>query len=190
MATTAGVLRTYAESFAPDFVVDVVNEWGTIARGVAGETDRPFPSFARLATEHGLKAADLGVPLTDQDLVHVADALYPVFAASSDAETVERLNALLARTSPSPRLARTRGHLVEAWTARRGTDSLLAGCALALRHHLVTSRDGRRMGVCSGAECADVFVDASPTGQKRFCDVQCQNRARVAAFRRRHKVHR
>jgi predicted RNA-binding Zn ribbon-like protein len=190
VAKTNGERRIYSESFGPEFVVAVVNGWSTTARRTAGEADLPFPSFARLAAERGVDAVELGVRLTDRDLVRVADALHPVFAAPSDAETVERLNSLLARTNPSPRLLSADGEVVEAWAARGGADGLLSGCALALRHHLATSGDGRRMGVCTGVECADVFVDASPTGHKRFCDVQCQNRARVAAFRRRQRARR
>ena len=33
--------------------------------------------------------------------------------------------------------------------------------------------------------CADAYVDASPGAHRRYCSVTCQNRERVAAFRRR-----
>jgi predicted RNA-binding Zn ribbon-like protein len=64
-------------------------------------------------------------------------------------------------------------------------DVVLAAAALALRDHLLRHPDDR-LGTCHGQRCADVFVDASPSRQRRFCSVTCQNRARVAAFRRRH----
>ncbi|MFI1676368.1 CGNR zinc finger domain-containing protein [Streptomyces sp. NPDC020607] len=42
-----------------------------------------------------------------------------------------------------------------------------------------------RIGIRTGGHCADVYVDQSPGGRRRFCSVTCQNRARVAAFRSR-----
>ncbi|MFI7320176.1 CGNR zinc finger domain-containing protein [Streptomyces venezuelae] len=42
-----------------------------------------------------------------------------------------------------------------------------------------------RIGTCTGGHCADVYVDQSPGGRRRFCSVTYQNRARVAAFRSR-----
>ena len=36
-------------------------------------------------------------------------------------------------------------------------------------------------------QCADVYVDASPTHDRRYCSVTCQNRARVAAYRARRR---
>ena len=61
---------------------------------------------------------------------------------------------------------------------------LLAAAALTLRHQLA-GRDQARVGVCSGRRCADAYIDASPSGRRRFCSVTCQNRTRVAAWRQR-----
>jgi predicted RNA-binding Zn ribbon-like protein len=63
-------------------------------------------------------------------------------------------------------------------------DALLAAAALTLRHQLA-QHDPDRIGVCTGRNCADAYIDASPAGQRRFCSVTCQNRARVAAWRQR-----
>src|ERR1700684_3913036 len=63
-------------------------------------------------------------------------------------------------------------------------DALLAAAALTVRDQLA-GHDPDRVGVCSGRRCADAFIDASPAGQRRFCSVTCQNRARIAAWRHR-----
>ena len=49
----------------------------------------------------------------------------------------------------------------------------------------LAEHDPDRIGICSGRHCADAFIDASPAGQRRFCSVTCQNRARIAAWRHR-----
>ena len=72
----------------------------------------------------------------------------------------------------------------EAWLVADERHALAAAGALTLRHQLA-GRDPARAGVCSGRRCADAYIDASPGGQRRFCSVTCQNRARVAAWRRR-----
>src|ERR687893_781219 len=40
--------------------------------------------------------------------------------------------------------------------------------------------------IFAARQCADVYVDTSPAGRRRFCCLTCQNRARAAAFRQRH----
>lgn len=137
-----------------------------------------------MAGAHGLEPGRFGAGLEDADLVGAADALYPAFCASSDQELATHLNSLLEGTDPSPRLSFVDGRLTDGWAVHAGRGALLAACALALRDLLAEKGDGRRLGVCSGAGCADAYVDASPAGHKRFCDVTCQNRARVNAFRR------
>ncbi len=165
-------------------MVDLVNGWSSIARRVAGEEGQPYPRFAQLSAAHGLDPAGVGADPQDADLVLAADALYPAFSATSDQEVAAQLNALLATTAPSPTLAQVGGQLADGWAVRDRRQGLLAGCALALRRRLTECGNCSRLGVCSGAGCADVYVDASPAGHKRFCDVTCQNRARVSAFRR------
>ena len=64
---------------------------------------------------------------------------------------------------------------------------LTAAAALTLRDQLAT-RDPDRIGTCTGRRCADAYIDASPAGQRRFCSVTCQNRARVAAWRERQRA--
>ena len=69
----------------------------------------------------------------------------------------------------------------------RARDALLAAAAVTLHTQLV-EHDPERLGTCASTRCGDVFVDASPGAHRRFCSVTCQNRERVAAFRRRRKA--
>ena len=45
-----------------------------------------------------------------------------------------------------------------------------------------------RRGVCQHTTCADVYIDASPGGTRRYCSDSCQNRANVAAYRARKRA--
>jgi predicted RNA-binding Zn ribbon-like protein len=157
-------------------VVVLVNEWGTAPRRAAGEQDSPYP-------DRGALTAAVG-DARDEELTAVADALYPIFAAADEDTVVSRLNDVLDRCEPQPRLARAGGVLGEAWLSdppRR----LLSAAALGLYRQLLDWGDARRLGTCTAARCVDVYVDSSSAGRRKFCSVQCQNRNRVAAFRAR-----
>jgi predicted RNA-binding Zn ribbon-like protein len=142
-------------------LVALVNDWGTIPREV-GARDPAGPA----------------------ELTAVADRLHPVFAAERPDERVRLVNAMLTDTAVRPAI-REDGSLRAAWTVPRTQDAVLAAAALALRDHLAAYPD--RLGVCADHQCADVYVDASPAGHRRFCSVTCQNRTRVAAYRRRQR---
>jgi predicted RNA-binding Zn ribbon-like protein len=47
-----------------------------------------------------------------------------------------------------------------------------------------------RLRVCANGGCREIFVDRSPTGRRRWCDMRtCGNQAKVAAHRQRHRSH-
>ena len=143
----------------PD-LVGFVNEWGTLPR-----------------------ALDKRPPSDDRARTALADELHPVFAAAADAERAALVTALLDRTRVRPALTDHDGVLAEEWTVDDPAQEQRAAAALALRHHL--AEHPGRIGVCADDQCADVYVDSSPAGRRRFCCLTCQNRARAAAFRRR-----
>ena len=149
----------YLEALTADELVALVNDWGTLPRRVG----------ARDASDQG-------------DRTVVADRLHPVFATESPVQRARLVNAMLAETAVRPTV-RAAG---SAWSVPRKRDALLASAALALRDHLAAYPD--RLGVCADHQCADVYVDASPAGHRRFCSVTCQNRTRVAAYRKRHRT--
>ncbi len=159
MRYAGGVATRIAEMPLPE-LVGFVNEWGTLPR-----------------------ALDRRPPSDDRARVALADELHAVFAATARAERAALVTALLDRTRVRPALTEREGELVEEWTVDDPAQRERAAAALALRHHL--AEHPGRIGVCADDQCADVYVDASPAGRRRFCCLTCQNRARAAAFRRR-----
>ena len=166
----------------PVSLVVLVNEWGTRPRDVAGEGGAAFPERGEL--ELGIPVSH-GRKLPDRALVRVADRLHPVFAVDGARERARLVTELLASTRVRPVSVATGTRTGQAaWAVDTAEQALAAAAALTLRDHL--DRHGAaRLGVCAGHDCADVYIDASPTHDRRFCSVTCQNRARVAAFRRR-----
>lgn len=173
---------TVVRALPADFVTDVVNEWGTTPRQVAGEQDQDYPDIAVLAAAHKIDPGPAVTLMSEQDLAGVADALYPVFSATAADATIAVVNDVLASIAPQARLGRN-GTLFAGQWAAPAAKQLLAGCTLALYEELIRWGDGRRLGLCGGARCADVYVDRSRSGRRRFCSLACQNRTRVAAFR-------
>ncbi|MGY0021065.1 CGNR zinc finger domain-containing protein [Streptomyces sp. cg35] len=167
-------------------LVDLVNRWGTRPRQEDRRGEEPLPSPDTLA--------DLGLGLTGQAragltkemLADAADALHPVFAAEDAGTCARRLTRLLSTSGARPALeaAGADDTLRAVWTVTKTDRALLAAAAVTLRQYLGEHGFGR-IGVCTGGHCADVYIDQSPGGRRRFCSVTCQNRARVAAFRSR-----
>ena len=142
-------------------LVELVNEWGTLPR----EKD-------------GRGAAPGG-----HHLAELADQVHPVFAATDPGARATLVTGLLRATGVRPELTSLDGALAEGWFVEDPAQQRRAAAALALRHHL--AEHPGRLGVCADRQCADVYVDASPAGRRRFCCLTCQNRARAATFRRR-----
>jgi predicted RNA-binding Zn ribbon-like protein len=125
-------------------------------------------------------------PADDNPGTAVADACFFVFAADGDAARADLVTKLLDRTSVRPALTPGADRLTEAWTVSDPAQVPLAAAALALRAHLAAHPD--RIGVCADEQCADVYVDQSPAGHRRFCSLTCQSRTRTAAFRERQRA--
>jgi predicted RNA-binding Zn ribbon-like protein len=157
-------------------LVELINGWGSVPREARAEDypDEGYPPIPWPA----------GPGLTDRALTLAADRLHPVFAAADAAGRARLVNGLLAETGVRPVLSVTGDHTHATWTVGDGADAVLAAAAVTLRRHLA-DHASQRLGVCTGRRCADVYIDASPAGRRRFCSVTCQNRARVAAFRSR-----
>ncbi len=160
-------------------LVELVNGWGTIPRAKAGARDRP--SIASFAERHGAAA------FTDAALERVAGRLYPVFAAGGAAERARLVTDLLTSCSIQPALGVAGDRIRAEWLVPRKRDALLAAAAVALHGQLV-EHEPERLGTCASSSCGDAFADASPGAHRRFCSVTCQNRERVAAFRRRRQA--
>jgi predicted RNA-binding Zn ribbon-like protein len=122
--------------------------------------------------------------LTDDTLRQVADQLHPVFAAPDLRQPVHRVAQLLAGSGVRSALSLADGRPDATWLVDDAQHALLAAAALALRHQLA-EHDPARLSTCSGRQCADANIDVSPAGRRRFCSLTCQNRARIATWRRR-----
>ncbi len=165
-------------------LVRLVNGWGTVPRAEAGEATLSFPPGDELARSMGLPES---ASPSDRELTAVADRLYPVFAADRPEERAAAVTTLLTETGVRPAVRADGPRVRAGWTTESRADIVLAAAAIALYGHLDRHQAGR-LGTCTGARCADVYVDASPGAHRRFCSTTCQNRARVAAFRRRKKA--
>jgi predicted RNA-binding Zn ribbon-like protein len=163
------------EPLEPAALVALVNDWASVPRAVGHRP--PPPGAAPDAT--GSRTVAL-------DATATADRLYAVFTAPDPAARAHRVTELLAACSVRPELAAADAGLVAAWSVPDPGHVLLAAGALALRAHLAAHPD--RLGTCADDQCADVYVDASPAGHRRFCSLTCQNRARAAAFRARRRT--
>lgn len=103
------------------------------------------------------------------------------------AEATRVLNRMLKRTGARPQLDPLPGG---GWHVHfhGSTDGLAtgwaAGCATGLALAIGSDLAGR-LGTCEAERCDRVYVDTSKNGTRRFCSTTCQNRTKVAAFRRR-----
>jgi predicted RNA-binding Zn ribbon-like protein len=145
-------------------LVALVNDWGT------------------LPTRVGAREAPAAKPA----MTAAADRLHAVFAAAGGAERARMVNAMLAETAVRPEVAQDGGALRAGWSVVKPSAALLASAALAVREHLAAHPD--RLGVCADGQCADIYVDVSPAGHRRFCSTTCQTRTRVAVFRERRRA--
>lgn len=163
-------------------LVELVNGWGIEPRRAGARSY--VPALADHVHRAGVPRAVAG-QLTDDDLVTFAETIFPIFAADP-AGRVAGVSDLLSTLSVRPDLAIEDGRVQASWFAGQG-QALLAAAALALRQQLV-DHDPARLGICVDGGCADIYIDASPGAHRRFCSVTCQNRARVAKFRRRQRA--
>jgi predicted RNA-binding Zn ribbon-like protein len=165
-------------------VVELVNGWASAARREDGRDAGPYPPVSEIAGRLGIPA-QVSTTLTEQELSAAADRLHLVFAAPDAASRAQRVNDYLHTTGVRPTLRAAGTELHRAWSLPDADVAVLGAAVIALREFLA-EHDPDRLGLCTARRCADVYVDASPAGRRRFCSVNCQNRTRLAAFRSRH----
>jgi CGNR zinc finger len=159
-----------------DWLVDLVNEYGTQPRAVAGEAGQSFPGLIDAPSS----AADLG----SEELTALADRCWPVFAEPAPTLRAGLLNDELAAARLSP--VTSAGGDLEWLTGHVSSLQVLAaGCACALLT-AVTRFGWDRLGICAGVDCADVYIDQRGRTRRLYCSPTCLNRARVRAYRARH----
>lgn len=159
------------------WLTELVNEYATETRLAAGEESDRYPD---LSNHPG---APRIVTPAEQQLVEVAERLWPVFGAAALRERLEQLNVLLREAALSPKLD---DQGAPSWTTRHRSPSalLLAGCTATLLE-LIRTHGWQRFGTCAADNCQDVYVDLTGRGSRRYCSHSCLNRTRVRAYRSR-----
>ena len=124
--------------------------------------------------------------------LELRESLYEVFAAGArgDAPAAAHLavlNAALRRALPHQRLAR-RGTAMEwGWEGRDDLEYPLWPIARSAADLLVSS-DAPLVQECASDACSWLFVDRSPGGRRRWCDMKvCGNRAKARRFYQRRR---
>lgn len=110
------------------------------------------------------------------------------FDATTQAEAVAALNAVVEEFGTPPRLERA----AESWTFRSWPDEgeglgfIAPYAALGLLE--VIRDDGwARFGRCAGSPCRCVYIDRSRNRSRRFCCQLCADRVAQADYRRRRR---
>ncbi|WBB59247.1 CGNR zinc finger domain-containing protein [Streptomyces sp. WMMC500] len=145
---------------------------------------------AGLLTGHGW---DIGRAVSAADLERLR-ALRPrlrfVFGGTPVHKSVTDLNALLSDLRAQPHLTDHDGawHWHYARPKAPLGERVATSCVVALLTAIADGGAGR-LRICAGADCANVFVDASRPGLRRYCDTRsCGNRAHVTAYRERRRT--
>lgn len=162
-----------------DALIELVNGWGAEPRRAGARSE--VPALAEFVHDAGVPAS-VANRLTDADLIQFADTIFAVFASDGTAARVAAVSSLLTSISVRPDLAMVGDEVRQTWWTDT-QDALMAAALLALRKQL-SDGDPTRLGICVDGGCADIYIDASPAGRRRFCSVTCQNRARAAKYRR------
>lgn len=164
------------EPAAMEDVVGFVNAWAPEALETAG-TPPTDPRIAEGRRTHRIPGA------TEAEQERLATRLHEVFRGDTAVDRRSALNGLLDDVSLSPGV----GAHGQEWRVANESDMGLAGLIAALWDHAASDMDLARLGTCAGERCIDAYHDATHAHTRRFCSLTCQNRAKVAAYRRRQR---
>jgi predicted RNA-binding Zn ribbon-like protein len=114
-------------------------------------------------------------------------AVFDAAGAGRSAEVAERLNRLLDRHRPRPRIS---GHDDSDWHLHVGGDhgpmaEEMAAMAVMGLTMVFLDHGAGRFGACADPRCSGVFIDTSRNRSRRYCSDRCATRANVAAHRAR-----
>lgn len=169
-------------------VVDLVN---TDPAGSGEEQLADVEALQSFVERHHV--SEVGA-LTRTDLLDVRalrERIRPVFAAASDAEAADMVNALVAESPVTPRLTNHDGYAWHMHYFAPGASlaehlAVDGGMALA---HIISVGERERLRACEAPDCTQVLVDLSRNRSKRYCDPRtCGNRLHVAAYRERRRA--
>ncbi|UGT38976.1 CGNR zinc finger domain-containing protein [Nocardia yamanashiensis] len=160
------------------------NPYGGVAAELAARLVNAAPGqdLARLLAECGYKPIGTIDARQDAELRRWAGELGAVFHDP----TVDRLNALLAKTAGRPYISTHDGrapHLHYSDESAPIDERVKAYTAFGLA--ALFCEDPARIGSCARTGCDTVFVDTSRNGRRRFCTTRCSTRVHVAQHRQR-----
>lgn len=178
---TAG---TPVPRLTPHTVVDLVNEWADVPQRVSRRPWHGYPAPDSPFRQRLDQAWTGASHLEDHEIVAATGRVYEIFATPSVTTRAEILNSLVARTGLRPHLESQETTSRMTWRVP-GEDDLLLASMTATMLTILTSPDIRAIGLCAATACADVYLDASPRGNRTYCSTRCQTRQRVRAHRAR-----
>jgi len=165
-------LRVYADALS----------WAE-ARGVLGAAEA-----RRLRTIAGRHPTAAGEAVAE--LRALRESLYRVLSAAGRGRTppradLARVNASVELAFSRARLARRGGRFALAFDAEtRSLSAPIATPVVRAAIDLLTGDEATRIRMCADRTCAWLFVDATRSGTRRWCDMAvCGNRDKVRRFR-------
>lgn len=168
-----------------DLAVELVNTYWVLANPPERLVDTT--AYQRILRNAGEKK--LADQLHKDDLEQLRtlrDNLAEIFAADSTGAAVAHLNRHLADAAVTTGLTTAPDGSAH-WSfaaSQTGIAALRARLLTALAGHLI--RHGTtRLGVCQATPCNCVYIDRSRARTRRYCCDQCNDRASIAAYRRR-----
>ncbi len=177
---------THYSDEAVKIAVDLVNSRGSCS---GFEYLPDSPAVVRFLDDHDLSAPRA---ITKQEIekIHGLRArLAAAFRAPDETTSVTILNELLDEVGTHPRLTNHDGgswHLHYVPAGKGVSQQLTTVAAMGLAT-VIAEHGFERIGICSAAECRDVYVDTSRNRSRRYCDDACSSRMNVAAYRARRK---
>jgi predicted RNA-binding Zn ribbon-like protein len=120
-----------------------------------------------------------------RDAIRLREVLYRVLAARGSGTLpaqpdLDELNRALADALGHRRLAATDGALDWTWDARLMPLHRPLWPILESAAELLTSEHAGRVRECASGTCGWMFLDKSPAGRRRWCDMKsCGNRAKA-----------
>lgn len=166
--------------------VDLVNSYDVMTGFDALESGA---DLANLLAAHRW-VVDRPVPAVDFcRLKALRPRLRFVFGNDDVAKSVAHLNALLREFNAQPQLTDHDGdwHWHYADQQASLTERVATTCVVTLLG-AIADDDVTRLRVCAAGGCANVFIDASRPGSRRFCDPKsCGNKTHVYAYRGRQR---
>ncbi|MGI9005168.1 MAG: ABATE domain-containing protein [Streptosporangiaceae bacterium] len=167
-----------------DLVILLLNSFDLLASPPDRLEDLAW--FSAVLTDAG--RPEIAAAFTPPDVAELRElrqVLRTVFEAGSAADAAAILNPVLVREQAIPQLVSADQHLsLEVNPAEHGMRALAARLPAALAGHLAQNGAGR-LGICGSSPCRCAFIDRTRARTRRYCCVECNDRAAARRYRQR-----